>query len=69
MNETKLCQCNHCGFVYPISESKMKSRKVLNINIEEPACPNCENTYFKVMNLPRWMDKYLFVNQDKRYYE
>jgi len=68
-NKTKLIQCKHCGFVYPMSESKMKKRIMFNIEIKEPACPKCECTSFKAVYLPSWMDRYLYVNEDKRYYE
>lgn len=69
MNQAKLCQCKSCGFVYPISESKMKSKKMYNIDVREIGCPNCDSSSFKVLDLPTWMDRYLLVNQDKRYYE
>lgn len=54
-----LCQCHHCGetFPYKLIEREIKS-------------PCCHSTYSILdPDLDRYFQKYLFVNNDSKYYE
>ena len=58
----RLCICNNKEdpHMFDISEAVGKC-------IADKRCPVCGKR-FVFMNQPRWMDKYLYINNDERYY-
>lgn len=70
MTETinkKKCLCLSCENIFSIEDAAKAKRKLYNIEIEEKRCPEC-NGDFKILYVPRSLDKYLDINRDPRYY-
>lgn len=60
-----LCQCTKCG---QLSKTPKKiTRTMYNITITENVCPFCEDKV-RLVNLPKWTDKYLYINNDVNWY-
>lgn len=59
--------CNSCGLHFNIGEAAVRYRKYGNVEIREKVCPVCGGT-FRSIELPKEFDKYLYVNDDERYY-
>ena len=54
--------------MFNISDVQKKKRKVYGIDLVDFCCPDCAGEY-RVMNLPKILDKYLMVNSDPKYYQ
>ena len=59
--------CDKCSHVFNIGEAGIKHNKYYGIDIAEKVCPECGGT-FRIIDLPRELDQYLYVNEDERYY-
>ena len=59
--------CNDCSARFDIADAAITYRNYGNVNIMEKRCPQCGGT-FRIIELPREFDKYLYVNEDDRYY-
>lgn len=60
--------CNKCRHTFDYSEAAIKYRDFHGIQMPEKKCPECGGT-FRAIEVPEEFDKYLFVDQDKRYYK
>lgn len=58
-------ECNDCHRTFDISEAKEHKLKISKTIIQ--ICPHCGGS-IKLNALPTELDKYLFVNNDERYY-
>lgn len=61
------CICCRCRSVFSVYDTVMTERRYGNIMIKEKGCPYCEGN-FKKLDVPRGLDKFLYVNADQRYY-
>lgn len=61
------CICCRCRSVFSIYDAIVTERKFGNVNIKEKRCPYCEGSFRKI-DVPKLLDKYLYVNADPRYY-
>lgn len=59
--------CNQCSTRFDISDAAITYSKYGNVNIMKKACPQCGGA-FRCLELPKLFDKYLFVNDDEKYY-
>ena len=60
--------CNKCRHTFNYSEAAIKHINFHGIDIPEKRCPQCGGT-FKAIEVPEYLDKYLFVDKDDRYYD
>ena len=60
--------CNRCHRSFNIKDAAVKSKKMYNVDIKEKVCPECGGS-FRSIQPPGDLDKYLYINDDKRYYE
>lgn len=60
--------CNNCEHIFNIKDALIKNTKYYGINIPEKRCPRCGGT-FRIIDIPKELDHYLYVNDDNRYYE
>lgn len=61
------CVCCSCRSVFDQYDSVLVERRYGNVLIKEKRCPFCEGVFRKV-DVPKMLDKYLFINTDPRYY-
>jgi hypothetical protein len=61
------CVCCRCHSVFSIFETVTVERSIYGIKIKEKKCPYCEGNFRKI-DVPKILDKYLFVNTDDRYF-
>lgn len=66
--DTRICQCRRCNKVFNIEDIQKKKRLIYGIEIVDWCCPDCAGEY-RVLCIPKSLDKYLKVNQDPRYYQ
>lgn len=59
--------CKDCGHVFDIGEAAIKKTSYFGIDIPEKVCPQCGGG-FRLMEIPKELDQYLFVNDDERFY-
>jgi hypothetical protein len=59
--------CNKCGHVFNIGEAAIKTNSYFGIDIPEKVCPQCGGG-FRLIEIPKELDQYLFINDDDRYY-
>lgn len=59
--------CNKCRFVFDYADAAVKHINFHGIQIPEKRCPECGGT-FRSIEVPEELDRYLFVDKDKRYY-
>ncbi len=59
----RLCICNNKQNPHIFDMSK-----AVGTCIADKRCPEC-GQWFTFMNPPRWLDKYLYVNDDPKYYK
>lgn len=59
--------CNRCKNTFDISEASVVYKKYGGVQIREKVCPVCGGQ-FRALEPPEDLDKYLFVDSDKRYY-
>ena len=64
LSRVSCCSCNHH---FDIKDAAVRYRKYGNVEIREKVCPQCGGT-FRSIELPREFDKYLYINEDDRYY-
>ena len=60
--------CNKCRHTFDYSEATIKHINFHGINIPEKRCPQCGGT-FRAIEVSEYLDKYLFVDKDDRYYD
>lgn len=60
------CICCSCRSVFAVYDAIMVERRFGNVMIKEKKCPYCEGS-FKKIDVPKILDKYLYVNTDRRY--
>lgn len=60
------CICCRCRSVFSVYDAIVVERKIDSVKIREKKCPYCEGS-FKKIDVPKMLDKYLYVNTDKRY--
>lgn len=61
------CVCCKCHSVFSQYETVTVERRIYGINVKEKRCPYCEGVYKKI-EVPKILDKFLFINTDDRYY-
>lgn len=59
--------CNKCSHVFNIRDAAVNHRKYCGIEIPEKVCPECGGS-FRIIDIPKELDKYLHVNEDDKYY-
>ena len=59
--------CNRCGHIFNIKDGIYVYRKLGNVEIKERRCPQCKGN-FSVIEVPEEFDKYLYIDNDDRYY-
>ena len=67
INTKQQCFCLSCDSTFNIRDAAKTKRKIYELDIEEKKCPYCYGD-FKMLNLPYFLDKYLDVNTDPKYY-
>lgn len=67
MNKSKICECTDCGHIFNIDEASEIKIKVYDKEIKDKCCPECSGK-IRMLTIPRWMDKYLQVNTDQRFF-
>ncbi len=67
MKSDNLMKCNRCGHIFNIKDAAISYRQYANIQIRDKKCPLCGSS-FSACNLPKDLDKYLYVDKDERYY-
>lgn len=61
------CICCRCRSVFSVYDTVVVERRIGNVMMKERRCPYCESM-FKKIDVPKALDKYLYVNTDQRYY-
>lgn len=61
------CMCCNCRSVFSQYDAVLVERRYGNVNIKEKRCPYCQGTFRKI-DVPKLLDKYLYINTDPRYY-
>lgn len=64
----RLMVCNRCHHTFNIGDAAVKYKEYCGINIIDKVCPECGGT-FRSVQPPGDLEKYLYVNDDTRYYE
>lgn len=67
MRKDELMICNRCRHVFNIAEAAEQDKSYYGIVVKEKRCPECGGT-FRSIQPPGDLEKYLFVNDDDRYY-
>ncbi len=67
LKSENMMQCNRCGHIFSINDAAICYRSYGGAQIREKKCPIC-NSSFSAFELSQDLDKYLFVNNDERYY-
>lgn len=61
--------CKHCNHVFDYEDAVIKYRDIgSGVKIPEKKCPLC-GWDFKSIEVPEYLDKYLFCDNDNRYYD
>jgi uncharacterized Zn finger protein len=60
--------CNSCSHIFNIKDAVIRYRKYGGVNMQEKKCPQCGGS-FRSIQPPGDLEKYLFVNNDERYYK
>lgn len=61
------CICCECRSVFSQYDAVTTEREIYGIKIKEKRCPYCEGSFRKI-DVPKVLDKYLYVNTDDRYF-
>lgn len=59
--------CDRCSARFDMADAAVTHTKFGNVNIMKKVCPQCGGTFHSI-ELPKEFDKYLFINEDDRYY-
>lgn len=66
--QDRICVCENCYKTFDYYDSVIKkSCKTSGADITQRECPYCGG-YIRLLQPPRYFDKYLDVNNDPRYY-
>ena len=68
MNGRSPCKCKKCNEIFDYEEMKLVDRDLYGFNIKESCCPKCGGEWIPLVPSP-WLDKFLYINEDKKYYE
>lgn len=67
MKSENIMKCNRCNHIFNIADATICYRSYGNIKIREKKCPVCGGN-FRAFDVPQDLDKYLYVDNDERYY-
>ena len=59
--------CNRCNHTFNLKDAAVIYKNLCGIDIQENVCPKCKGD-FRNIEIPHELDKYLFVDNDERYY-
>ena len=68
MKKDELMICNRCRHTFHIRDATIRYREYGGVNIMEKQCPKCGGS-FRSIQPPGDLDKYLYINDDDRYYK
>ena len=66
-NKSRKCICKKCMKVFEYNEA-ITWNKTNHPLLTDKACPYCGGR-IQYLEVPKYMDKYLFVNDDPKFYE
>lgn len=62
-----LCQCHKCHVIFRTKDVGKRKHKMYGMEVDDLCCPSCGGE-FTIMDDPKSKERYLYINNDHRYF-